>query len=669
MAGKASVGSLYYQVVLDPSGFTRGATKIRSEQASLKKSIQKFDTWNKSKKDTYKEEMLERIKVMRKLLDNGKMTSEKFKALYKGEAAAYRQHQNDIIHAAKQKQNALDRLASIERRRRVQRYKQHQEAVRDGQMGFSPMVSAHIGDMKKGFTKGGFQGLNQMANSMQMMFMKFWQFLVGWQILKGVVGSIVMSFTSLIKRADERRRQTTIMASLFGSEREAKRVQKALIDYAKRTSFGVKQTMELTNQLVALGFAADEAVDGIKLFGNLSFGDPMRLRLIAKAFSDVRAQGKLMMTEIRQFANSGVPLLDQLSLNLGVNGLEIRQMVTEGKITADLVQQALQDISEAYGDTAGAAMGTSTGQWERMVESAGELAVKVGGPLSTAFRIGIIEPLANVLDRLDEMMPEGGGASDTPLGKGMGYGVQAGMGIYGMPGMMMNMWNDALNSFQVSTKEMPGTSVGIEPAGELMNALHLVTFGMMGMSDEALHSIYLAKAQNKQYEQNIKDEQAHNKWKLQEEREYRSRLEAMFPWAASSEYNDRMTSMLNEQEEVGKSSAEIARMRYVRELDALRLQDKINDLMYDNLLSEYDRTAKMKGKKTEGKGGSSLPSDAFRKNSIAEFRYLQGNRTLVDATVAAATATSSNTEALNRNTDAVNDNGVIGGSGNDMELV
>ena len=121
MAGKSTVGSLYYQVLMDASGWTRGVSKIRSEQAMLKKSVQNLDKAMGSGTDRYKEEMLERVALLRKLQQEGKITSERFKELYKGEANAYKMYEDEKKRKAKAAADERTRIAEREFKRRERR--------------------------------------------------------------------------------------------------------------------------------------------------------------------------------------------------------------------------------------------------------------------------------------------------------------------------------------------------------------------------------------------------------------------------------------------------------------------------------------------------------------------------------------------------------------------
>jgi hypothetical protein len=409
MAGKSTVGSLYYEVLMDASGWTRGMTKIRSEQAMLKKSIQNLDNTMGNGTDRYKKEMLERVALLRKLLQQGKITSERFKELYKAEARAYKMYEDEKMRKAKAAANERTRIAEREAKRKARLYKERHDAVRDGQFGFKAMIGAHMSDIRKGFRQGGFQGLNQVAMSMQNMFMKFWPFLVGWQILKGVVTSISNGIRKIVREYDKMHKQMIVLTQLTGSKSVAEKLRNSLVSYAKDTAFSVEQTMELAQQMIALGVSIDQVAPKMRLFGTLAMGDPAKFKLIAKAYTDVKSLGRLMGREVIQFANQGVPILAELSAMYGVTTADLMAMIEAGRVSFEDVDKALQSIQGRYGDIDKAALETATGTFDAMTENWDQLLAKWGGGLSSFFKAmfdgldSFINDLHRVTDSLDGM--------------------------------------------------------------------------------------------------------------------------------------------------------------------------------------------------------------------------------------------------------------------------
>jgi len=205
-----------------------------------------------------------------------------------------------------------------------------------------------------------------------------------------------------IKAADEKTKNLLVLRTLLhGNKEAADELRNSLVRYAKATAFSVEQTMELAVQMKALGFTAKEIPETLAKLGRLSFGDGGKLRLIAKAYSDVRAQGKLLMTEVRQFANQGVPLLAQLQVDLGKSALQVRDDMKDGLITFEQVETAINNIASAYGNVDEAGLATVSGQLEAAGEAWNEILAKTGDSKSL---LAIAKGLNQFLNGLDKIV-------------------------------------------------------------------------------------------------------------------------------------------------------------------------------------------------------------------------------------------------------------------------
>ncbi len=631
MAGKATVGSLYYQVVLDPNGFARGATKIRSEQAALKKSIQNFDQWNKSKKDTYKEEMLERIRVMRKLLQEGKLSNEKFKQLYKGEADAYKRHQKEIIAAAKRKQDILDKQASRERKRMVARAKERQKEIRDGKYGFKMMMSAHIGDIKKGFSKGGFQGMTEVANSMQMMFMKFWPFLVGWQVLKGIVMSIGRTIAGIVRAADQKKKQLLILSTLLGGNKtKANELRDSLVKYAKDTAFSTAQTMELATQMKALGVATKDITKNMRLFGTLAMGDPAKFKLIAKAFTDVKSLGRLMGREVIQFANQGVPLLQELSEMYGISVADLMAKIEAGAVSFDDVEKALERIKARFGDIDKAALETATGQWDALKENMQEFWADGGGGLSEFFTT-IFSGFNIAVDWARSLQESFSGASQ---------GFKDFMAFMSGP----LGWSAMFNSVR-------------EVEGRVANLLAM--FGMTEWRDNWLLQEKIARASERAKEAEAERNElikAQNE-ELLKQRDIVKKMQTRLDYARGAKA-DYMDKVMGDSTQRSVLDAELAaRKAYTGAIE--------NGLGHEAALQHAEWAKEIAAKEAEGtadkkkadkdRAAGSLPSEVFKQNSVEEFRFLAQMRANAEREAAADARNNKLINNNNTNTQATVD--------------
>jgi len=167
----------------------------------------------------------------------------------------------------------------------------------------------------------------------------------------GNIASAVKGFGAGIVDAAGRFEQYQIqLNTLFKSADVGKKVFNDLLQVAKETPFSFSELTELTARLAAYGIEDFNIIPTIETLGNIAAGvGKEKLPQLVLAFGQVRAAGKLMGTELRQFAEAGVPLTELLAKSLGKVQGEVRQLVTDGKISFADVEKALRSTTEAGG--------------------------------------------------------------------------------------------------------------------------------------------------------------------------------------------------------------------------------------------------------------------------------------------------------------------------------
>ena len=180
--------------------------------------------------------------------------------------------------------------------------------------------------------------------------------------------------------------QIKIAAALGGNKIRARLLTDQMREFAAKTSYSTEQMQEFAARMLTLGVSANQIPDIAEKLGGLAMGDPERLKLIGKAYSDVMTKGRLQAQEANQFANANVPIYQALSDILGKSVQTVREMSERGEITASQVDEALQRIRETTGADQAMAERSNTiaGQWDEIKSSAAEIWRIVGGPVQDA---------------------------------------------------------------------------------------------------------------------------------------------------------------------------------------------------------------------------------------------------------------------------------------------
>lgn len=133
---------------------------------------------------------------------------------------------------------------------------------------------------------------------------------------------------------------------MLGSGEKAQKLLEDLSDFAKITPFNLTDLQKYTQQLLAFGVAEEDIISTMSDLGNIAAGVGRdKLPQLIYALGQVKAKTVLSGEELKQFTETGVPLIEELAR---VTGHSIGDIVTNTKdlgITYDEVRQALGNLS------------------------------------------------------------------------------------------------------------------------------------------------------------------------------------------------------------------------------------------------------------------------------------------------------------------------------------
>ncbi|HBI50262.1 MAG TPA: hypothetical protein DDY21_00210 [Candidatus Moranbacteria bacterium] len=137
--------------------------------------------------------------------------------------------------------------------------------------------------------------------------------------------------------------QTKIaLTTMMGSAENAGNLLQDISKFAAATPFEMPELATTTKQLMAFGFSADDAMGGMKMLGDISAGLNVPIGDLAYLLGTLKAQGRAMTIDIRQFAMRGLPIYDALAEVMGVAKEKVGDLVTEGKVGFPEVEKALK---------------------------------------------------------------------------------------------------------------------------------------------------------------------------------------------------------------------------------------------------------------------------------------------------------------------------------------
>jgi len=134
----------------------------------------------------------------------------------------------------------------------------------------------------------------------------------------------------------------------LGSATLAKQMLMEIKDIADSTPFTFPELTTATTQLVSYGVSQDEVLEKLKMLGDFSQGNAEKLNLIAYAYGQIASLGKARLQELNQLTNNSVPIIKLLGEAYNKTSKQIYKMSEEGKISFQMVDEALKK-STSYG--------------------------------------------------------------------------------------------------------------------------------------------------------------------------------------------------------------------------------------------------------------------------------------------------------------------------------
>ena len=124
---------------------------------------------------------------------------------------------------------------------------------------------------------------------------------------------------------------------------------------AVKSHFGIMDLNQYTKQLSAYGIEYNELYDTMKRLADISAGVGVDMGRIILAYGQVRAAGFLKGTELRQFTEANIPLVQKLADRFSVlekrivSAADVYDMISKKKITFEDVKSVLWDLTDEGG--------------------------------------------------------------------------------------------------------------------------------------------------------------------------------------------------------------------------------------------------------------------------------------------------------------------------------
>ena len=141
----------------------------------------------------------------------------------------------------------------------------------------------------------------------------------------------------------------TQLGVVFSNQTQADSMFGKISQYAVKSPFGVQQTSELAVLLKQSGVYASDLMSTLRMLGDTAGGNMEKMKRIANNYAQIVSIGKASMLDMRQFAYAGIPIFEAVSNELKVSQQELRKMISDGKVTSDIIEKVFKDLTGING--------------------------------------------------------------------------------------------------------------------------------------------------------------------------------------------------------------------------------------------------------------------------------------------------------------------------------
>lgn len=136
---------------------------------------------------------------------------------------------------------------------------------------------------------------------------------------------------------------------LLGSQERSAAMLQEMNRYAADSPYDRLGVQEAARTMLGFGVAADQVMPSLKMLGDIAGGESERFRGLALVFSQVAAAGKLQGQDLLQLISNGYNPLMDISRMTGRSMAELREEMSEGNISFEMMRQAMLAATQEGG--------------------------------------------------------------------------------------------------------------------------------------------------------------------------------------------------------------------------------------------------------------------------------------------------------------------------------
>lgn len=174
---------------------------------------------------------------------------------------------------------------------------------------------------------------------------------LSWGKMLGIIGgaTALKSLASQIVRVrGEFQSMQTAIETMVGKD-VASGLMTQLKEMAKISPLTLTDMVNAEKMMLGFNIQAEDTVRYLQALSDISMGDSVKFKSLTLAFSQMSAAGKLMGQDLNQMINAGFNPLQIISEKTGKSISTLKDEMSKGAVSAEMVQQAFIDATSAGG--------------------------------------------------------------------------------------------------------------------------------------------------------------------------------------------------------------------------------------------------------------------------------------------------------------------------------
>ena len=175
---------------------------------------------------------------------------------------------------------------------------------------------------------------------------------ISWKKALAVIGGtgvLKALGAEMIRVRGEFQAADTAIETLLGNKEKANALMSQVREFAKISPLEFSDVTAATQMMLGFNIEAEKVPRYLQAISDISMGESSKFNSLTLAFSQMSAAGKLMGQDLNQMINAGFNPLQIISEKTGKSIATLKDEMSKGAISAEMVQQAFIDATSAGG--------------------------------------------------------------------------------------------------------------------------------------------------------------------------------------------------------------------------------------------------------------------------------------------------------------------------------